>query len=419
MTRQSTTTPTIKFTHLQRPIPRDRSLQYGIVRLHPNQGGLPMSIIIVDDNATNQLIIKTILNKAGYTELKFASSAKELFDILGVYSTIVKERNAELILMDMMMPAIDGLEACKILQGDKRFKDIPIIFVTAVGDSNKLAEALDAGASDYVMKPINRMELLARIRSALRLKKEIDWHKERDQRMKNKLELAKQVQLSVLSKAIDDENIAISAVYQPSSELAGDFYGWYRIDKHRYGIILLDMMGHGISASLVCMYISSILRDIITRMNDMEQAILELNRYMNQLHMEDELINYYFTAIYIVIDTNEKTIEYVNAGHPTGIAFVDDRIELLEHCCGAIGLFNHLEVHKKIIHYEQEINIILYTDGLTDSLHHRAEVSVEALLELLDDKKDLEPAAIFGQLLPEWNSPTQKDDICLVKVQSK
>ncbi len=378
-----------------------------------------MSILIVDDNAANQLIIKTILNKAGYMDLKFASSARELFDILGVYSAIMKEREAELILMDMMMPVVDGLEACRILQKDERFKDIPIIFVTAVGDSSKMAEALDAGASDYVMKPINRMELLARIRSALRLKKEIDWHKERDQRMKNKLELAKQVQLSVLSKEIDDENIEIRAVYQPSSELAGDFYGWYQIDKHRYGIILLDMMGHGISASLVCMYISSILRDTITRISDMEQAILELNRYMNQLHMEDELINYYFTAIYMVIDTEDKTIEYVNAGHPAGIVYMDNKIELLEHCCGAIGLFPTLHVNKKSIRYTKDMKILLYTDGLTDSLNNGAEVSSEKLLALLDNKHELEPHAIIQQLLPQCNHANQKDDICLVKVTSK
>jgi len=378
-----------------------------------------MSIIIVDDNANNQLIIKTILNKAGYMDLKFASSATELYDLLGVNSTIAKERDAKLILMDMMMPTIDGLEACKRLQGDARFKDIPIIFVTAVGDSSKMAEALDAGASDYVMKPINRMELLARIRSALKLKKEIDWHKERDQQMKNKLELAKQVQRSVLSKAIDDENFAISAVYQPSSELAGDFYGWYQIDKHRYGIILLDMMGHGISASLVCMYISSILRDTIIRMSDMEQAVLELNRYMNQLHMEDELINYYFTAIYMVIDTEEKSIEYVNAGHPAGIAYVDERVVLLEQCCGAIGLFETLNVNKKMIHYQEDINIILYTDGLTDAIEHGAEFPIGRLVDMLNNQKDLEPAAIVKQLLPNSHSTNPTDDICLVKVQSK
>lgn len=378
-----------------------------------------MSIIIVDDNDTNQLIVKTILNKAGYNHLKFASSASALYELLGVHSTFSKDRDTELILMDMMMPDIDGLEACKVLQSDDRFKDIPIIFVTAEGDSNKMAEALDAGASDYVMKPINRMELLARIRSALRLKKEIDWHKERDKRMKTKLELAKQVQLSVLSKAIDDENLEISAVYQPSSELAGDFYAWYRIDKNRYGVILLDMMGHGISASLVCMYISSVLRDTITRISDMEQVIHELNRYMNQLHMEDEFIHYYFTAIYLVIDTDMKYVEYVNAGHPPGIVVLDNKVELLEHNCGAVGIFDKLEVNKGILHYENDIKIILYTDGLTDSIDNRVEIPIDQLIDLMKIEQCLEPASILSNVLPEHNSLTQKDDICLVMLHSK
>jgi len=378
-----------------------------------------MSIIVVDDNVTNQLIIKTILTKAGYADLKFASSAQELFDLLGLHSTLVKERNAELILMDMMMPVTDGLEACKILQADSRFKDIPIIFVTAVGDSNKMAEALDAGASDYVTKPINRMELLARIRSSLRLKKEIDWHKERDQRMKNKLDLAKQVQRSVLSKSIDDEHISISAVYQPSSELAGDFYAWYRIDQHRYGVILLDMMGHGISASLVCMYISSMLRDTITRDTDIEQAILELNHSMNQLHMEDELINYYFTAIYLVIDTKEKRVDYVNAGHPSGIAYVDQQAALLEHGCGAIGLFQTLQVEKQTLYYQDAFTILLYTDGLTDFMNQRKDMQAAKLAELMKDKYKLEPSAIVAQLLPPDSDTIQKDDICLVKIETK
>src|SRR5690606_21802441 len=122
-----------------------------------------------------------------------------LYGLLHIHSATQCEVHVDLILMDLMMPEIDGLEACRRIQGEERYKDVPIIFVTAVGDSNKLAEALDAGASDYVMKPINKLELLARIRSALRLKYEKDWHKERDKRIKYELELAKQVQRSVLS----------------------------------------------------------------------------------------------------------------------------------------------------------------------------------------------------------------------------
>ncbi|MDQ0112110.1 PP2C family protein-serine/threonine phosphatase [Paenibacillus harenae] len=379
-----------------------------------------MSILIVDDNATNQLIVKAILNKAGYDDLRMASSAMELYGLLGIGNDVDPEAQAELILMDLMMPEIDGLEACRRILADERYRDVPIIFVTAVGDSAKMAEALDAGASDYVMKPINKMELLARIRSALRLKKEIDWHKERDKRIKYKLELAKQVQRNVLSQSIDDANVEISAIYQPSSELAGDFYAWYRIDQTRYGVILLDIMGHGIASSLVCMYISSVLRDMITRISDPEQVMTELNRYMKRLYMKDELLNYYFTAIYLVLDTSERTIEYVNAGHPPGIMLQQDKaIRLTEGCC-AIGLFDTIDIQKGKMAYDDSMKLILFTDGLLDAVDNGENEDDSSRIErLLAEHSGDGVQRLCEALLPEQVGDSQRDDICLVMITVK
>ncbi|WP_054023229.1 SpoIIE family protein phosphatase [Bacillus sp. FJAT-28004] len=378
-----------------------------------------MSIIIVDDNATNQIIIKAILNKEGYRDLKIASSAMELYTMLDIDCTFSTESNVDLILMDMMMPEIDGLEACKRILQVERYKDVPIIFVTALGDSSKMAEALDAGASDYVMKPINKMELLARIRSALRLKQEIDWHKERDRQIKAKLELAKKVQRNVLSQPINDDHIAISAVYQPSSELAGDFYAWYRIDDHRYGVILLDMMGHGISSSLVCMYISSVLKDTITRITDPSLVMRELNRYMSQLYKKEELLNYYFTAIYLVLDTDKRVIEYVNAGHPPGKVLIGDQSTLLTEGCCAIGLFENIDIQKGSITYDDHMKIVLYTDGLSESIGDNEETKLNLLVEQLIKKDASEHAEMVSEFISEHASVSQKDDICLVMIESK
>src|SRR4051794_34529777 len=133
---------------------------------------MPMKIAIVDDNETNLMIIEKILHKAGYNRLVLLSSAKELYQYLQLDAPNHNqpEVSLDLILMDLMMPEIDGMEACRTIHSNERFYDLPIIFVTAVGDSNTMAEAMDAGALDYVMKPINKIELLARIRSVLRLK---------------------------------------------------------------------------------------------------------------------------------------------------------------------------------------------------------------------------------------------------------
>lgn len=375
-----------------------------------------MSIVIVDDNATNLLIIEKILLKAGYTDLLTVSSAKELYALLDMNSPRPAEVPVDLILMDMMMPEIDGVEACRTVQADERLRDIPIIFVTAMGDSNKLAEALDAGALDYVMKPINKVELLARIRSTLRLKYEKDWHKERDKRIKYELDLAKQVQRSVLSNPMEKEDIHISALYKPSSELAGDLYAWYPIGPNRYGIILLDMMGHGISSSLVCMYIYSALKDTITQICDPEGVIRELNGRMHQLHQSDSLINYYFTAIYMVLDTEKRTIEYVNAGHPAGIAMLDGEVKQLTEGCCAIGFFEGIEVAKGVFHYEKEARIVLFTDGLSEWLDDEEQDGIAKIKQGLQSASSHDPMDLVERISPFDKSDPPQDDMCLVMV---
>lgn len=382
-----------------------------------------MNIIIVDDNATNLLIVEKILRRAGYEKIVSLSSAKELYQYLqlddsrAVPSPV--EVPVDLILMDLMMPEIDGIEACRTVLKCERFQDLPIIFVTAMGDSYKMAEAMDAGAHDYVMKPINKVELLARIRSVLRLKKEKALRKERDQRIQYELDLAKQVQRSMLSGPLQEDQVTISAVYRPSFELAGDLYAWYRISPTRYGVILLDVMGHGISSSLVCMYIYSVLKDTITGMCDPEAVMRELNRRMNQLQLPESLslINYYFTAIYFVLDTQAQTIEYVNAGHPAGIAIVDGEVELLASGSCALGFFEEINSKKGVIKYRDGARILLYTDGLSEWLEDEYGDSKERLVSSLQASPDADAEGLLEKLqlsADQLNAP--KDDICLVMI---
>ncbi|MEK8130935.1 fused response regulator/phosphatase [Paenibacillus filicis] len=384
-----------------------------------------MNIAIVDDNPVNIIVIEKILKSAGYGSFWKESSA---IDLLARLNTHAEEGKipVDLILMDMMMPEMDGIEACRLIQGDERMKDIPVIIVTALGDSNKLAEALGAGAIDYVMKPVNKVELIARIRVALRLKFEKDWHKENEARIRSELELARQVQGSVLSLPLVKEKLAIGAAYYPSSELAGDFYAWYRIDEHRYGVIILDIMGHGISSSLVCMFISSVMQDTITRFVSPEFVVSELNRYMNQLNQKSASVSYYFTAIYLLIDTNRQMIEYVNAGHPPGFLFEDGKAPVaLDQGSCAVGFFDQMDIVKCTYAYEQPIRIALYTDGLLEALplppdYPPEEPESDVLRDRLHDhiREGQCPEHLVQQVLPAEILEARKDDICLVLINA-
>ncbi|MGX4584869.1 SpoIIE family protein phosphatase [Paenibacillus chitinolyticus] len=374
-----------------------------------------MSIMIVDDNPVNLIVIEKILKSAGYSNMHRASSAMELFDMLKIDNPSSSDLQIDLILMDLMMPEIDGIEACKKLQQIEELKDIPIIIITAMGDSIKLAEALEAGAIDYVTKPINKIELVARIKSALRLKYEKDWHKENDNRIRSELQLAKNVQSSVLSLPIETEKIRIEAYYNPSYELAGDLYNWYPIDEDRYGVMLLDIMGHGISSSLVCMFISSVLRDTITKFVTPELVIAELNRYMNRLHNDQNHLNYYFTAIYMLVDTKNKTIDYVNAGHPPGFLMNDsgEAIPLANGTC-AVGFFEEMDIKPGRITYTGKSRILLYTDGLLEEIEEAETELPTRLITAVQQKGDMGLHAVVDELLDEEVQNNHMDDICLI-----
>jgi len=379
-----------------------------------------MTVLIVDDNAMNVLVIQEMLKREGYDDFRSAHSAEEMFGLLGGDA----ERNGlavsrvDLILLDLMMPVMDGIEACRKLQADSRYKDIPVIMVTAVGDSRKLAEALDAGASDFVTKPINKIELLARIRSALKLKRELDWHKERDSRLRQELQLARQVQESVLPDEVDDSRIRIRAYYHASEELAGDLYAWYRVDDHRWAIAVIDTMGHGISSSLVSMFIASILKESMRTLWSPERVFTELNRRLMGLQWENELIHYYCTGIYATLDLERRRIDYINAGHPPGFVFRSDgeRPDELSVSCPPLGLFDKLELASKCIPLTNEGRLYLFTDGVFGSFEGIEEGKLDRLAEYLRHRRD---DAALERLVRNDSSDGRSDDRCLVKVEMR
>lgn len=384
------------------------------------KGKYEMTILIVDDNKVNLFVIEKILKRAGYNDFLSLTSAQEMFDHLEIDNPHVQEVPVDIILMDIMMPEIDGIEACRRLQQIPHLRNIPVIFVTALEDSTKVAEALDVGGIDYIMKPINKIDLLARIRVGLRLKYEKDWHHMQDEKIRRELDLSMQVQSSLLSEPIVDDNLVIKASYLPANKLAGDMYYWHKIDENRYGIILLDMMGHGISASLVCMFISSVLRDSIRTHTDPEAVITDLNHWMKVLNKDENEVHYYFTAIYLIIDTKEKTVEYVNAGHPPGFAFIDGEktVSLSTSVC-AVGFFPEIETKKEIIHYKDNIQLLLYTDGVMEAIEESGIEGIEKLKRAVSNEwLDCSMMSPIDCVMPKNLQQDQPDDMCVVLIQA-
>lgn len=374
-----------------------------------------MSILLVDDNLINLFTLEKLLKSSGYEDCIPLNSSK---DLLTYMRTPAHAKNVDLILLDIMMPEMDGLEACRQIKAMNHAKNVQIIFVTALEDKKKLVEALDIGGSDYISKPLNKTELLARIRVALRLKKELDWHTEHDKKIQIELNLASKVQQNLLSTPFENEQLKIDVSYCPSSNLSGDLYYWYRLDENRYAIILLDMMGHGISSSLICMYISSVLRETINNIVEPVAVMTELNRYMSILHSEtDNGIPYYFTGIYLVIDTKDKTIEYINAGHPAGYLTLDEKtVQPLSSNTMAVGFFDKLCAIKDKVHYENNFQIVLFTDGVLEAIH-ADEYIAEEKIKAHCSHHWICPNTVIDELLPPDQQLNQTDDMCVILIQ--
>jgi PleD family two-component response regulator len=133
-----------------------------------------MRILVVDDSEDSRDLTEGALLSAGYADIVTAASGWETLKLLDVGHTTDQDPPVDIALLDIVMPEMDGVEVCARIRNDPRYADLPIIMVTSLDDMNSLASAFVAGATDYVTKPVNRIELVARVRAALRLKQELD-----------------------------------------------------------------------------------------------------------------------------------------------------------------------------------------------------------------------------------------------------
>ena len=141
-----------------------------------------MRILIVDDFEDQRELLATTLKEAGYRSLVFADSAQEALRQLGIGGD-TPENRIDIVLMDLLMPDMDGLEACRRIREQEQLQHLPVIVVTGKTEASDLTAAYTAGATDYIRKPIIPAELVARVSMAMSLKEEFDTRAERERKL--------------------------------------------------------------------------------------------------------------------------------------------------------------------------------------------------------------------------------------------
>ena len=182
---------------------------------------------------------------------------------------------------------------------------------------------------------------------------------------KKELELARIIQETSLTEPINNDKFQMEVFYNASGELSGDIYGIYQIDPYRYGIILLDVMGHGISSALITMTLQSLFQRLISAGFPVDFVMKELDSHLHKLFDTNEEARHYSTGIYLLIDTDKQTIDYVNAGHPPALWQEPNGTQYeLSSTAPPLGTFEGVVFKTNTFTYKKGGRLLLYTDGV-------------------------------------------------------
>ncbi|MGQ5177609.1 PP2C family protein-serine/threonine phosphatase [Bacillus halotolerans] len=231
---------------------------------------------------------------------------------------------------------------------------------------------------------------------------------------KRELELARKIQENSLTEPILNDQIQIDSYYKASSDLSGDLYGFYQIDQHRYGLILLDVMGHGISSALVTMSLHPLFQRLMTQGISPEKVMKELDYHLHSLFQNDEEARHYCTAICLIIDTDRQRIDYVNAGHPPALwQDAEGTQSTLDATAPPIGMFEEAVFQSSSLHYTRGGRLLLYTDGVMDP------TASCYLHRLIKNHPELPIAELKNKILSSLQAEPKNDDECFILVDVK
>ncbi len=286
-----------------------------------------MSILIVDDSEFIHQQLKIFLAHGGHTDLVFASSGAEAFDILGLDKPDQLKQKIDLVLMDVLMPGMTGIEATSKIKANPDFNELPVIIITTETSPETLRSAFEAGASDHILKPLKEVELLARVDAALRLKEETD------RRMKQELELRSLNQdLQAAFERITGEmdlvarlqgfllprrsprlpGVEVETLYRPSGQASGDYYDYFEVEKNILRLVVADVSGHGARAAFIMAIVRTLFHAGATVGMNLEETLGLVNTHLCEtLGQESD-----FATIFAAdLDLAQGELRYVSAGH--------------------------------------------------------------------------------------------------------
>ncbi|MBC8287179.1 MAG: SpoIIE family protein phosphatase [Nitrospinae bacterium] len=315
-------------------------------------------ILIVDDSRTIVALINSIL-KEDYDTV----TASNGLEAIEVYS----RAKPDLVLMDVEMPVMDGFEACKKIKEQSKNTFTPIIFITSKVDLQSMKTGLKAGAEDYLTKPFEPEELLARVQAVLRTKKLYNQLMEAYAIIDFERDSIARIQKSLICQELPKASgFNFFADYQPSAKASGDYYDFIQVDEDHLGVLVADVSGHGTPAAVIMAMMRVLIRSFLAKVNSPKEVLETLNTIL----CENQESGHFITAFYGVIHLPSRMMKFASAGHnpPLLIAYETGKIEHLNTEKGfplMIHCTNDIEEREILLPLNSKL--ICYTDGLTEA----------------------------------------------------
>ena len=352
--------------------------------------------MIVDDNPTNLQILIRILEGSGHRMLVAKSGNAAM--------KIVHQERPDLILLDVQMPEMNGFEVCKALKNNAATRDIVIIFLSAQGDVADKVAGLELGASDYITKPFQAEEVLARVGAHL-LRHELERQlRITNDRLEQELRAAGAMQRMLLPRDLPcDEHICFAAHYRTSLQAGGDYYDILPLGEHQFAIIVADVAGHGAGAAIVMSMIRTMLHCSAADASKPDEILLSMNRHFEYLRASHR----FATAVYAVIDARAREISIARAGHHPPMLLRGDHCITQWQSEGTLPLFiddmSQIPVTQHAL--EPGDRLLFFTDGVTDVMNPSGgRFELNRLAEALMRHPALPPAKQLDLLVAEIDS---------------
>lgn len=384
-----------------------------------NEADQRKTVLVVDDAPANIQVVTSIL-KDIYKIRVATNGAKAL--------ALAKDAPfPDLVLLDVMMPQMDGYEVCTRLKADPETRDIPVIFLTGQTEIEDETRGFEVGAVDYIHKPFSPAVVKARVHTHLVLRGIREQLAQQLLTIQKELETARQIQMSILPSSVPHlPGLDIAARYIPMTSVAGDFYDFIVVDEKHLGILVADVSGHGMPAALIASMLKIALAAEKEHAADPAQVLMGLNQTLC-----GKFEHHFITAAYLFIDLQKGKLTYAGAGHPPLLMWdhshSSEGMRDVEENGLFLGKFPWAAYTSRELPLDAGDWCLLYTDGIPETTNPAGvDFGTDRFKQVLEADESTSADQFADLLLEElsrWSArgPAEDldDDVTVVAIHAK